>query len=1198
MRTLTVKTIAVAAALMVAGCARVDQVNSPSAPNSAPAGITMLAPSASNLIGPPSVPGAVPAPLGMRACFAGDGNGLDIVSNNVGVATGTASFTAGKFGQAFDFLALGDGYTVQPSASLNFGASGTGITMTAWIYGRGTMFQAGSGIVGAGPIVEYNNGAHMWQHSQQNDPQELFSNLAEGNQPSQWHIIRAPGTLPLNGWYHTAVTYDKGTGLAKLYVNGVERASQNFGVFSPNTSTPLHIGKRVTPIIGPADFTFNGAVDEVQIYERGLTAAEIAQIAGATGTMCVPPPVSFEVMAMPPVNAESGVPLSPAPTVAILDANNNIVSNATTAVTATIASGTGTLIGTTTVNAVNGIATFDNLAVAGDAIVTIGFGADGLPPEPGTVTVSFPVTSVQVPRQLGIVTQPGGALSGSPLAPQPIVEIRDAAGLRIPGTTLPISVATASGTGTLSGTTTVAALDARATFTNLAITGAGTSSLTFSSGALIPVTSNVFTIVGLPGAQLAILTAPAGSESGVALTTQPVIEVQAANGTRATTATGTVTASIISGSGSLGGTVTVPIVDGLANFSNLQINGYGSFTLQFSSGSLTPVSAPAITSVQVPRQLAITSGPAVITSDVVMNPPFVLEIRDAAGIRVANSVDIVRMSQISGAGTLDGDRQIPAVNGVVTYSNVTVNGGSSTVAFNFWVIDANTGAVLPVFALSNVVTVLANNTIPSSLAVVTQPGGAESGVALTTQPTVEVRSAAGTRVTTATGTMTATLISGTGTLAGTVTAPIVNGLATFTDLKVNGFGSFTLQFTSGTLTPVNSNPFNSVQVVRSLAILAGPSSTTSGATMSPAWVVELRDGAGLRVATSTYLTTMSVASGGGSLSGTLNVNAVGGVATFANAVLAGGTSPATFRFQVTDAASTIKPSVVSGPVVVNSPPPPPPPAAVTAAIIRKGVTLNSATIQGSLQILNADDVTVGGNGRIAGTLYLPGMPTLRLTGQAAIANTVDGTGSATPTAHTVRMTGQGSITTLTRRTNPTAMPIVAPPAAPTGTRNVVLNSASDPIGAWATVRNFTMNGNAGSATMPGGAYGDVTVGGQNTLVLGVAGTTTPTVYSFQNLVLNGGSSVRVVGPVVVTVGSNVALNGNVGAASNPEWLLLKLYRADLTVHGGASFHGVAIAPDGTVTVNGNSSFIGGLAADDLTLLGTSEFRITKSVPTP
>jgi|GEM_PF-2142216 len=1197
MRTFTVRTIAVVAALFVAGCARVDQVNAPAARNDAPAGITMLAPSATSLIGPPSVPGAVPAPPGMRACFAGDGNGLDIVSNNVGVATGTASFTAGIFGQAFDFLALGDGYTVQPSPSLNFGASGTGITMTAWIFGRGTMFQAGSGIVGAGPIVEYNNGAHMWQHSQFGDPQELFSNLAEGNAPSQWHIIRAPGTVPLNGWYHTAVTYDKGTGLAKLYVNGVEQASQNFGVFNPNTATPLHIGKRVTPIIGPADFTFNGAIDEVQIYERGLTAAEIAQIAGATGTMCVPPPVSFEVMAMPPVNAESGVPLSPPPTVAILDANNNVVSNATTLVTATIVSGTGTLIGTTAVNAVNGIATFDNLAVAGDAIVTIGFGAAGLPPEPGTVTVSFPITTVQVPRQLGIVTQPGGVPSGSPLAPQPIVEIRDAAGLRIPGTTLPISAALSAGPGALSGTTTVAAVDARSTFTNLVITGAGAATLTFSSGALVPVTSDVITIAGLPASHLAILTAPAGAESGVAFTTQPVIEVLAADGTRANTATGTVTAQILTGSGTLAGTVTVPIVNGLASFANLQINGVGSFTLRFTSGTLTPVTAPALTTVQTVRQLVITSGPAVITSDVVMNPPFVLEIRDAAGIRIANSVDTVRMSLISGAGTLIGDRSVAAVNGVATLSNVTVMGGSSSVGFNFWVLDANTGLTLPAFALSNVVTVLANNTLPASLGVVTQPNGAESGIALTSQPSVEVLSAAGTRVTTATGTMTAALLSGTGTLVGTVTAPIVNGLATFTNLAVNGFGSFTLQFTSGALTPVNSNPFTSVQVVRSVAILAGPTSTTSGATMAPAWVVELRDGAGLRVATSTYLTTMTVASGGGSLSGTLNVNAVAGVATFSGAVLTGGTSPATFRFQVTDAASTIKPSVISGPVVVITAPPPPPPT-LLAGIIRQGPKFNAGDIEGSLQILNADDVTFNGNVRMNGTLYLQGMPTVRLTGQSAITNTTDGTGSATPTSHTLRMNGQASLTTLTRRTNPTVMPIVAPPAVPVGTRSVVVNSASDPIGAWATVRNFTMSGNAGTVAMPGGAYGDVTVSGQNTLVLGVAGATTPTVYSFQKLAINGGSTVRVVGPVVVTVGNHLALHGSLGAATNAEWLLLKVYREDFTLNGGSSFNGIVIAPDGTVTVNGNSSFIGGLAADDLTLNGNHVFRITKAVPTP
>jgi hypothetical protein len=66
-----------------------------------------------------------------------------------------------------------------------------------------------------------------------------------------------------------------------------------------------------------------------------------------------------------PSNTPAGSPISPAVTVTIEDANNNPQTSATNPVTLAIGTnpGTGTLAGKTTVNAVNGVATFSGLTI-------------------------------------------------------------------------------------------------------------------------------------------------------------------------------------------------------------------------------------------------------------------------------------------------------------------------------------------------------------------------------------------------------------------------------------------------------------------------------------------------------------------------------------------------------------------------------------------------------------------------------------------------------------------------------------------------------------------------------------------------------------------------------------------------------------------------------------------------------------------
>ena len=97
----------------------------------------------------------------------------------------------------------------------------------------------------------------------------------------------------------------------------------------------------------------------------------------------------------------------------------------------------------------------------------------------------------------------------------------------------------------------------------------------------------------------------------------------------------------------------------------------------------------------------------------------------------------------------------------------------------------------------------------TNIAVSQQPQGAVDNVAFVTQPTVQLRDASNRPVSQAGVTVTAALLSGSGSLAGT-TSVVTNsgGEAAFTNLSINASSppsNFTLRFTSGSMTADSSS---------------------------------------------------------------------------------------------------------------------------------------------------------------------------------------------------------------------------------------------------------------------------------------------------------------------------------------------------------------------------------------------------------
>jgi chitodextrinase len=95
----------------------------------------------------------------------------------------------------------------------------------------------------------------------------------------------AEGGIVTSGWHLVAATFDGVTG--RLYVDGVLVASDTF-VAQPSTNLPLYIGEYYA---GPS-YTWFGSLDEVRLYNRALTTAEVATIFNGGGTGDTTPPTT------------------------------------------------------------------------------------------------------------------------------------------------------------------------------------------------------------------------------------------------------------------------------------------------------------------------------------------------------------------------------------------------------------------------------------------------------------------------------------------------------------------------------------------------------------------------------------------------------------------------------------------------------------------------------------------------------------------------------------------------------------------------------------------------------------------------------------------------------------------------------------------------------------------------------------------
>ncbi len=254
----------------------------------------------------------------------------------------------------------------------------------------------------------------------------------------------------------------------------------------------------------------------------------------------------------------------------------------------------------------------------------------------------------------------------------------------------------------------------------------------------------------------------------------------------------------------------------------------------------------------------------------------------------------------------------------------------------------------------------------------------------------------------------------------------------------------------------------------------------------------------------------------------------------------------------------------------------------TTALVRHAPTIDGE-VDGSVQLILGENVTLNGSAGILSDLLVPGTPTVQLSGQPSFGGVHDETGNVNPQNYKVTLSGGALLRFLVRRVDPVSMPTATAPATPLGTRDVQLNSPSASPGNFATLRDLTINGgHPAPVAVPPGAYRNLTANSGG-FVLGVAGSTSPTIYSIQRLVLNGNTTLRVVGPVILRLANSLSTSASVGEPSDPSLLTIELAAAGVTLNDGGELSGTVVAPNGTIAISDGAVINGNIAADRLTI---------------
>ena len=221
---------------------------------------------------------------------------------NNGAIGGATWAASGQYGSGVTFGSCGSPVQIPPSGSLNLTS---GLTMEAWV-------NPNSMTSGNDVILRYCG----WEAScyvLEPNSNGVYVLLSTTNDYAG--LTQTPG-IPSGTWTHLAATYDGAA--VRVFANGVQTDSAPLTGTFPSTQTqsalntnpyPLYIGGSAMLFGYICDY-FDGIVDEVRVYSRALSQAEIQNdmLPPAYALTLQASPLGYGSISATPASASGGYP--------------------------------------------------------------------------------------------------------------------------------------------------------------------------------------------------------------------------------------------------------------------------------------------------------------------------------------------------------------------------------------------------------------------------------------------------------------------------------------------------------------------------------------------------------------------------------------------------------------------------------------------------------------------------------------------------------------------------------------------------------------------------------------------------------------------------------------------------------------------------------------------------------------------------
>ena len=197
-----------------------------------------------------------------------NGTATNVVYNEYDGTASNVTYSTGKFGQAAVFNGSSSYITLTQPVNL----STDNFTYSFWIY---PTTNTGYGA----PLAQYGNSTptrNFYSYRVGSTEKITFGLVSTG---AVFNQLISTGTTPLNQWSHVALVRDSST--QKIYINGQLSGTLSNTTTTSTSSEPFLIGDTNDVV---ADEFFEGKIDQVRIYDKALSAADVTTLYNETVT--------------------------------------------------------------------------------------------------------------------------------------------------------------------------------------------------------------------------------------------------------------------------------------------------------------------------------------------------------------------------------------------------------------------------------------------------------------------------------------------------------------------------------------------------------------------------------------------------------------------------------------------------------------------------------------------------------------------------------------------------------------------------------------------------------------------------------------------------------------------------------------------------------------------------------------------------